>query len=164
MNLRMALLTLALATASSMAVGQAPAGSAGAPLSAMQPPQSIPNGFPTTPVPPLGNQNDSALQSQIENALGNEPALSSSHITVNVTAESIDLTGTLGSSKDKQAAERIAQSFDGNRKLNDNLTLTGHGRSDPAADHSALNNSGTGNTQNPANNATNNRASTRPQK
>ena len=99
--------------------------------------------------PQLGQQNDSALQSQIENALRNEPALNSSHVTVNVTAESIDLSGTVGSTKDKLAAERIAQSFDGNRKLNDNLMVTGHGHSDLAPDHSALNNGGTGNTQNP---------------
>lgn len=68
---------------------------------------------------------------------------------MNVSTESIDLGGTVGSSKDKQTAERIAQSFDGNRRLNDNLMITGHGHSDLASDHSAMNNGGTGNAQNP---------------
>ncbi len=96
-----------------------------------------------------GDQNDGALQSQIENALRSEPTLGDSHIVVNVSTESIDLGGTVGSSKDKQTAERIAQSFDGNRKLNDNLMITGHGHSDLAPDHSAMNNGGTGNAQSP---------------
>ncbi len=96
------------------------------------------------------NQNAGLLQSQIQNALRNEPSLSNSHIVVNVTAEGIDLSGTVGSSKDRQAAERIAQSFDGNRKLTDNLMITGNGHSDLPPDHSAMNNSGTGNTKNPA--------------
>ena len=75
------------------------------------------------------------LQSQIENAIRNEPSLSNSHVVVNVSAESIDLTGTVSSSKDKQNAERIAQSFDGNRKLNDTLMITGQkpATSQPAA-------------------------------
>lgn len=93
------------------------------------------------------NQNDGLLQSQIQNALRNEPSLSNSHIVVNVTAEGIDLSGTVDSSKDRQAAERIAQSFDGNRKLTDNVMITGNGHSDLPPDHSAMNNSGTGNTK-----------------
>lgn len=97
----------------------------------------------------IRDQNDGALQSQIENALRDEPTLGNSHILVNVSTESIDLGGTVGSSKDKQTAERIAQSFDGNRKLNDNLMTTGQGHSNLAPDHSAMNNSGTGNAQNP---------------
>jgi hypothetical protein len=69
---------------------------------------------------------------------------------VKVNPDSIDLSGTVGSTKDKQTAERIAQSFDGNRKLNDSLMVTGHGHSDMAPEHSAINNGGTGNAPNPA--------------
>ncbi len=86
--------------------------------------QTAPSNASANP-PGSANQNDSSLQSQIANALRDEPALSNSHIVVNVTAESIDLSGTVGSGKDKQTAERIAQSFDGNRKLNDSLAITG---------------------------------------
>ncbi len=67
-----------------------------------------------------------------------------------MTDSSINLTGTVGSSNDRETAERIAQSFDGNRKLNDKLVVTGHGHSDMAPDHSAINNGGTGNAPNPA--------------
>lgn len=111
-----------------------------------------------------GDQNDQPLQSQIENALRNQPTLRSSRILVNVSNGSIELGGTVGSSKDKQTAERIAQSFDGNRKLNDNLMITGNGQSDLAPGPSATNNSGTGNAQNPTasqgGTATNNQADT----
>ena len=67
------------------------------------------------------------------------------------------LTGTVGSVKDKQTAERIASSFDGNRKLTDNIVVTGAGHSDLDPKHPAMNNGGVGNTPNPAmNNGTNN--------
>jgi osmotically-inducible protein OsmY len=97
-----------------------------------------------------GDQSSSRLQSRIQDALRNEPTLSSSHVTVNVTETTIDLAGTVGSGKDKQTAERIAQSFDGNRQMKDNLVVTGHGHSDMAPEHSAMNNGGTGNAPNPA--------------
>ena len=48
----------------------------------------------------------------------------------------IDLSGTVGSSKDKTTAERIASSFDGNRKLTDNIAITGAGHSVPGAEPS----------------------------
>ncbi len=108
------------------AVAQVPSGSTAnqpaTPPSAQAP--SVPSDAAANPPAPT-NQNDSLLQSQIENALRNEPSLSNSHVVVNVSAESIDLTGTVSSSKDKQNAERIAQSFDGNRKLNDTLMIMG---------------------------------------
>ncbi len=101
-------------------------------------------------------QNNGMLQSRIADALRNEPTLGSSHVSVNVADSSIDLTGTVGSGKDRQTAERIAQSFDGNRKLNDKLVVTGRGHSDLAPEHPAVNNSGTGNAPNPATNNPNN--------
>ncbi len=170
MKVLIALLVLVLGSAVPGGA-QAPSGSAGSQSPASPNAQTAPgtsaeaNANPTA----SANQNDSVLQSQIENALRNEPALSSSHIAVNVTAESISLSGTVGSGKDKQTAERIAQSFDGNRKMNDTLAITGHGHSDLAPDHSALNNSGTGNTQNPStsqgnNNGTNNPPTKPPQR
>jgi hypothetical protein len=94
------------------------------------------------------SQDDASLQSQIQNALRNESSLGNSQIVVSVTAQGIDLSGTVGSNKDKQTAERISQSFDGNRKLNDNLLITGHGHPDLAPDRSAMNNGATGNPKN----------------
>jgi hypothetical protein len=147
-------------------VAQAPSGSAASQSPTSPNAQTAPGNSADASASPTAspNQNDGVLQSQIENALRNEPALTSSHIAVNVTAESISLSGTVGSGKDKQTAERIAQSFDGNRKMNDTLAVTGHGHSDLAPDHSAMNNSGTGNTQNPATSQGNNGTSNPPTK
>ncbi len=109
--------------------------------------------------------NSAALQSRIQDALRNEPTLGSSHVTVNVTESTIELAGTVGSGKDKQTAERVAQSFDGNRQMKDNLVVTGHGHSDMAPEHPAMNNGGTGNAPNPAMNpGTDNAGSSSPQK
>jgi hypothetical protein len=155
---------------SAAAMAQTPAARAGSQSSAAQDPNAL-SDSPSDVSAIQGvpeDQGDGSLQAQIENALRNEPALSNSHVTVQVTAESINLSGTVGSSKDKQTAERIAQSFDGNRKLNNNLAITGHGHSDMAPDHSAMNNGGTGNTKNPttgqAGNGTNNPPDVAPQK
>ena len=107
-----------------LAVAQAPSGNTvnqpATPASA----QTVPSDAAANPPAPA-NQNDAMLQSQIENAIRNEPSLNASHVVVNVSPESIDLSGTVGSGKDKLNAERIAQSFDGNRKMNDTLLITG---------------------------------------
>ncbi|MGB7554312.1 MAG: BON domain-containing protein [Candidatus Korobacteraceae bacterium] len=134
-----------------LAVAQVPAANTGVQSAASPSSGSATNNSKDNAAAPsvTEDQNDGAWQSRIENALRNEPTLRDSHIVVNVSTESIDLGGTVGSSKDRQTAERLAQSFDGNRKLNDNLMITGHGHSDLAPDHSAMNNGGTGNAQNP---------------
>jgi osmotically-inducible protein OsmY len=111
-----------------------------------------------TPQPPSPDANSNAgLQSRIDDALRNEPTLGASHVVSNVTDNAIELSGTVGSAKDKQTAERITASFNGNRKLTNNIVVTGAGHSDLAPNHSALNNGGVGNAPNPAaNNGTNN--------
>lgn len=112
-------------------------------------------GTPQPPSPDTGS--NAALQSRIDDALRNEPTLGASHVVSNVTDSGIELSGSVGSTKDKQTAERIASSFDGNRKLTDNVVVTGAGHSDLAPNHSALNNGGVGNAPNPAmNNGSNN--------
>jgi osmotically-inducible protein OsmY len=107
-------------------------------------------GTPQSPSPDTGN--NAALQSQIDDALRNEPTLGASHVVSNVSDTGIELSGTVGSTKDKQTAERIAASFNGNRKMTDNIVITGAGHSDLAPNHPAMNNGGVGNTQNPATN------------
>jgi osmotically-inducible protein OsmY len=67
------------------------------------------------------------LQAQIQNALKNEPTLSNDNINVTVSDDAIDLSGTVASGKEKQAAKRIAQSYAGNRKVKDHITVSGHG-------------------------------------
>jgi BON domain len=151
MKITMLLLALILTFASGFAMAQAPSGSSAGQSTTAPDPQAVPNSSGnaggnsmTTP------QSNTTLQARIEDAIRNEPTLGNSHVAINVTDSSINLTGTVGSSNDRETAERIAQSFDGNRKLNDKLVVTGHGHSDMAPDHSAINNGGTGNAPNPA--------------
>jgi len=67
------------------------------------------------------------LQPQIQRALQSEPTLSSSSVTVTVTGDTIELSGSVPTGKEKQTAKRIAQSFAGNRKVVDRITVTGRG-------------------------------------
>jgi hypothetical protein len=99
-----------------------------------------------------GSSDNAALQGRINDALRNEPALAASHVNASVTDRAIEVSGTVGSTKDKQTAERIASSFDGNHKVTNNIVVTGAGHSDLAPNHPAMNNGGTGNAQNPATN------------
>ena len=109
-----------------------------------------------------GQQSNSAMQARIADALHNEPTLGSSSVSVDVSDKTIDLSGSVGSSKDKQTAERIAESFDGNRQVNDKIVVTGHGHSDLAPNHPAMNNGGTGNAPNPAMNSGTGNSTTSP--
>jgi osmotically-inducible protein OsmY len=68
------------------------------------------------------------LQGQIQQALQNETTLSNDKVSVNVTDTEIELTGDVGTNKDKQTAKRIAQSYAGNRKVVDHLKVTGKGK------------------------------------
>ncbi len=136
------LLAVFLAAGTMIAAAQSPAA---------QTPSANSVGTAGTPDAPSPDSNHNAgLQSRINDALRNEPTLGASHVTASVSDSDIDLSGTVGSAKDKQTAERIASSFDGNRKLTDNIAVTGAGHSDLDPKHSALNNGGTGNAPNPA--------------
>lgn len=74
-------------------------------------------------VPP--RTDNATLQSNIQQALRNESSLNGSQVSAQVTDNAIELSGNVASLKDKQAAERIAASFDGNRQLHDNLAVNG---------------------------------------
>ena len=80
------------------------------------------------------------LQKQIETQIKNDPSLTDSSVSVNVSESAIDLNGTVGSNKAKVNAERIAQSYAQNKKVNDNLQVTGAGNSDLNNGHSAMSN------------------------
>ena len=67
---------------------------------------------------------------QVQNALQKEPTLSNDNITVSVTDDTIELNGTVSSGKEKQTAKRIAQSYAGNRKVKEHLTVAGQGSTD----------------------------------
>lgn len=88
----------------------------------------------------LHKQGDMGLQKQIETSIKNDPALTDSSVNVDVSANFIELNGTVGSSRAKMNVERIAQSYAQNRKVHDNLQVTGAGNSDLNNGHSAMSN------------------------
>jgi hypothetical protein len=67
---------------------------------------------------------DSDLQSQIQNALSKEPTLSSDSPHVNVSGDTVELAGNVGTNKEKITATRIVQSYTGSKKLVNKLTIT----------------------------------------
>lgn len=83
------------------------------------------------------------LKRQIESAIKNDPSLTQSTVNVNVTDEAIDLQGTVANEDAKTNAERIAQSYAVNRKVNNHLQVTGRGNSDLQQGNSSMSNSST---------------------
>jgi osmotically-inducible protein OsmY len=65
------------------------------------------------------------LRSQIDSALKSDPTLSGAQVSVDVNDTQITLSGSVPSGKEKQTAVRIAQSYAGNRRVNDKVTLAG---------------------------------------
>ena len=90
---------------------------------------------------------DSDLQSQIQNALSKEPTLTGDSPRVNVSGDTVELAGTVGTNKEKITATRIVQSYTGSKKLVNKLTISG--RSEKASPASTDN---PHDTSNPANN------------
>jgi hypothetical protein len=94
---------------------------------------------------------DSDLQSQIQNALSKEPTLTGDSARVNVSGDTVELAGTVGTNKEKITATRIVQSYAGSKKLVNKLVIGG--RSEKISPSSTDNGSTGGrSTANPANN------------
>ena len=72
-------------------------------------------------------QEGSDLQQKIEQAIKSDNTLAKANIMVNVTDSNIELSGTATTGKEKQTARRIAQSFAGNHKVVDKITVGGMG-------------------------------------
>jgi len=128
-------LALALAYAASQTSGSSQAPTQSQPPSTTNqtaPSTTVPTGTtPTTPEVQTGPSTTSTpttggeLQGQIQNALKNEPTLANDTINVSVADNEIDLGGTVATGKEKLTAKRIVQSFAGNRKVKDHLTVGG---------------------------------------
>jgi hypothetical protein len=89
---------------------------------------------------------DSDLQSQIQNALSKEPTLTGDSPRVNVSGDTVELAGNVGTNKEKITATRIVQSYSGSKKLVNKLSISPRNeKSSPAS----TNHPGTAN---PANN------------
>jgi osmotically-inducible protein OsmY len=90
---------------------------------------------------------DSDLQSQIQNALSKEPTLTGDSARVNVSGDTVELAGAVGTNKEKITATRIVQSYAGSKKLVNKLTISPRNeKSSPASTDNP------GSTANPANN------------
>ncbi len=90
---------------------------------------------------------DSDLQSQIQNALGKEPTLSGDSPHVNVSGDTVELAGAVGTNKEKITATRIVQSYTGSKKLVNKLAISPRSeKSTPASTDNP------GSMANPANN------------
>lgn len=84
---------------------------------------AAPNSLPAGP-------SDSALQSQIESGIRNDPSLSSSQISIRVSGDTIELSGSVPTGKEKLTAERLARSYSIDRKVvDDKLTVAGQSAS-----------------------------------
>jgi osmotically-inducible protein OsmY len=66
------------------------------------------------------------LASKINSALKNDPALANNNVMVNIGDQGVEVTGTVDTGKEKVTAMRIAQSYAGNFKVVDRITLAGH--------------------------------------
>jgi hypothetical protein len=69
--------------------------------------------------------NAAELRKRIESALRREPSLSNTNIMLNITDDSIDITGSANSPKERLTARRIVQSFAGNRKVRERISVAG---------------------------------------
>lgn len=66
-----------------------------------------------------------ALKVQIESALQRDASLMGSALNVNIDDKGVELTGQVNSGKERVAARRIAQSYSGNRRVQDKITVMG---------------------------------------
>jgi len=78
------------------------------------------NGLGMTP-----DVDSNTLRSQIDSALKSDPTLGNAQLNVDVNATQITVSGSVPSGKEKQTAVRIAQSYAGNRRVSDKVTLAG---------------------------------------
>lgn len=104
-------------------------------------PQS--SGLPQSDTETSASAESSSLQKQIDAALKKEPTLANSSVNVVVNDSSIQLSGSVVTGKEKQTAKRIAQSFAGNRRVDDRITVTGRGSSSTTSPDSSVSPSGT---------------------
>ena len=106
-------------------------------------------GAPTMATTGVGINDTATLQSQIQNALQNEPTLRNNSLSVNVTDNTIELGGAVQTGKEKQTAHRIASSFAGNRRVKDRITISGHGTASSSPNSGTLGGNPASNSSNP---------------
>jgi hypothetical protein len=87
----------------------------------------LPQSDSSANVAPLdtGGLSSAELQQRIDAALRSEPTLTGDNLTVNVTDDEINISGTVGSGKERTTASRIVQSFGENRKVKEKINVSG---------------------------------------
>jgi hypothetical protein len=69
---------------------------------------------------------DSALQSQVQDALNKDPVFSRDGVKVTATTEGIELSGDVATGRDRLNADRIAQSYARGKKVVNHIVVKGH--------------------------------------
>lgn len=78
---------------------------------------------PDSQAPATSTQTSTEIQQQIESKIGDEPGLAGSRVNVDVNDRGITLSGTVDSEQQHDLAVRIAQSYAGDRPIDDKITL-----------------------------------------
>lgn len=73
------------------------------------------------------NSEDTELAPEIESALHSDPVLANRQLHAQVTDTEIILTGAVATGKEKQDAQRIAESYAANRRVVNKIAITGQG-------------------------------------
>jgi hypothetical protein len=76
---------------------------------------------PSTPAPLT--EAELEMQALIQSAIGNNPAVTAANVSVALSAEGIELSGTVASAQAKLAASRLAKSYAAGRKVVDRITV-----------------------------------------
>ena len=92
---------------------------------AMSEAEALPQGTPFVADLNLYGPSTAELRQRLTTALRNDPTLSGSNIVANVSDDTISLTGSVRTAKDRQTARRIAESFATNRKVKEKITVAG---------------------------------------
>lgn len=66
-----------------------------------------------------------AVRQRIEAALNSDPTLKGTVFNLNVTEDTIEISGVANHGRDRTAARRIVQSFAGNMRVKDRITVAG---------------------------------------
>jgi hypothetical protein len=77
--------------------------------------------------PPLAfrNPDREKLKQRIESALSKESSLSGAQLTLNVSDDAIDISGNATTNRQRLAARRIVQSFAGNMRVRERISVAG---------------------------------------
>ena len=93
---------------------------------------SLPGDVPASKTIPAAN---TELQSQVQEALSKNPSLSKCTVVVSASVEGIELTGNAGSSRERLAAWRLAESYARGKKVENHIVVNGQGGAAPPAAH-----------------------------